>query len=667
MYTILCFFAGVVGGQPHKQKRKMVFLANKAAKMLQLVFPGSKPDFEIQLVRDNYFKLLTENQVARIKEKLEVAVKTLKEEEIATKYRIVRCIQELLQEGGAPTQREEQLLNSLIKKWQLEPNLLKNYLTYEKTLDSQESYVEEKPKRKKKRKRRYRITVSLLLFLTFFVIVTFIAHKELLSFASRVKISFFPKKPRKADKPTIPVKKKISVVREVGFLRKACLPNIEKGLLCVAGDGKLNEKEISKIQKTDLSYYIKNAPISGKEYKECIRAKHCSASRQQRKKQYFLSPTRTLAQRYCHWKGMELASKEYIRKAFAKEDPRFTYRCMSYYDYTYSLPTWIEGRTHPQPPELQKPRAEVSTLFREIEQVDSLNKPLCENRFRSPANCKDPVTYIKSNEPRGWMFVKYIKNLAGGYMGVGADANYSFIAAARSEWAWLFDFDKNIVNLHRMLRVLLLASDTPKDFVAKFSKAEISSTIQLLQAHKDKKKILNIFRRYRVVLWKHYKYSLAKNPYLPEYGWLSNADSYRYIRQMYMQNRILIVSGDMLKGKTMRSIAKSAKKMQIPVRVYYPSNVEMFWEFNKVYRENVMNLPFDDKTIIISTVGNSWHRKGYTGGYWHYLVRGGIYFQRRLLDTKFVSIKQLQLNRYISKENGDLSIIGVPSSASFPW
>ena len=168
------------------------------------------------------------------------------------------------------------------------------------------------------------------------------------------------------------------------------------------------------------------------------------------------------------------------------------------------------------------------------------------------------------------------------------------------------------------------------------------------------------------VLWKHYKYSLAANPYLKEYGWLSSLDSYRYIRQMYMHERILIVSGDMLKGKTMRSIARSAKKMQIPIRVYYPSNVEMFWEFNKVYRENIMDLPFDDKTIIISTVANSWHRKGYTGGYWHYLVRGGVYFQRRLLDPKFVSIKQLQVNRYISKENGDLSIIGVPSAASFP-
>ena len=47
--------------------------------------------------------------------------------------------------------------------------------------------------------------------------------------------------------------------------------------------------------------------------------------------------------------------------------------------------------------------------------------------------------------------LQLIRNVGGGYTGLGSDQNYSLIAAARSRWAWLFDYVPHVVRLHRLV------------------------------------------------------------------------------------------------------------------------------------------------------------------------------------------------------------------------
>lgn len=117
-------------------------------------------------------------------------------------------------------------------------------------------------------------------------------------------------------------------------------------------------------------------------------------------------------------------------------------------------------------------------------------------------------------------------------------------------------------------------------------------------------------------------------------GWLRFADHYRYIRLLYQQDRITIVPGDMLKDKSMRSIAKSARAIGVPIRVYYPSNAEEFWDYstnNSNYKKNILSLPFDEASITFRSVHEyPWHpahRKGFKG-FWHYVIHGAYNYRK---------------------------------------
>jgi hypothetical protein len=138
-----------------------------------------------------------------------------------------------------------------------------------------------------------------------------------------------------------------------------------------------------------------------------------------------------------------------------------------------------------QPPAAPKapaaPTAEQLEVFGKIKE-DTLAKQVCEQKGRSFVDCRDPNHYIKSNEPRQHLWRPFVENLGGGYVGVGIDQNYSFIAHAKSEWVWLFDYDPTVVRLHHVLRAVVLDSPTRADFVSHFEAANKDKTLALLSS-----------------------------------------------------------------------------------------------------------------------------------------------------------------------------------------
>ncbi|MCB1159390.1 MAG: formylglycine-generating enzyme family protein, partial [Leptospiraceae bacterium] len=353
---------------------------------------------------------------------------------------------------------------------------------------------------------------------------------------------------------------------------------------------------------------------------------------------------------------------------------RLSVRCASDTPVLTNSPAWMIKNPPPEPAKLTKPTAEQLKTLHELEAYDTLNKPLCKTLYQSPAHCKDPVSYVKTNEPRNWHFVPYVRNLGGGYAGVAADSNYSYMALARTEWAWLFDFDINIVNLHRMLKAFIIKAETPEQLVDFFQTSHSSKALKLLKEvyanHPDLPIMEKVYKKYRGDLYEHYKLSLRKNPKEPEFGWLSNPEAYKHIRELYSLDRISISPGDMLKDKTIRSIAKSAKKLGVNIRIYYPSNAEEFWKYSEEHKKNILSLPFDESSIIISTVEpklhkkHDWHPRHKSGfaGFWHYLIRGGLNHQRNLLNPYILGINDILSQRTQPTEFKDFSTIRVPGS-----
>ena len=113
--------------------------------------------------------------------------------------------------------------------------------------------------------------------------------------------------------------------------------------------------------------------------------------------------------------------------------------------------------------------------------------------------------------------------------------------------------------------------------------------------------------------------------------------------------------------RSLRRAAVAAQKLGVKVRIYYGSNAPELWYFTRQYRKNVLNLPFDEQSIVLQTTSGLPRRlAGPKKGYWHYNVMHGRYQQRLLERWGITRHKQLLYHRTKS-ESPELTLTGMPS------
>ena len=142
-------------------------------------------------------------------------------------------------------------------------------------------------------------------------------------------------------------------------------------------------------------------------------------------------------------------------------------------------------------------------------------------------------------------------------------------------------------------------------------------------------------------------------------GWLRVPENYAHVRTMFQQGRIAILKGNMLTDKALPSIAASARALNVPIRIYYPSNAEEQWTLPEQYRQNVIGLPFDDKGLVLRTLFSKNWTNVKEKSYWHYIVQGGFQNQELMRQDGYDRTpKFMEFRRKTDHEN--LSIIGLP-------
>ncbi|MCX7679168.1 MAG: SUMF1/EgtB/PvdO family nonheme iron enzyme [Spirochaetes bacterium] len=353
---------------------------------------------------------------------------------------------------------------------------------------------------------------------------------------------------------------------------------------------------------------------------------------------------------------------------------RLSFRCASSTPYLNNPPGWMIVQPPEDPGPIFPLTEEEKQIMSSIE-FDVLDKPLCDHAAWARVDCKDPLSYVTSNESQHYLFMPYVKNLGGAYVGVAAEANYSFIAYAKSRFAFLLDYDIHVVRLHRIVKALVKVAETPKDFIALFEERNASKAEKIIrEAYKGDEKvnrILWVYRYYRNKLYAHYRRISQPSPIYKDFGWLRNQESYAYIRTMYDQGRIAIVEGDLLKDKALRSIGKAVLKLGTVVRIYYPSNAEEMWSsFPTAYRINVLSLPFDERSIALRTIWAHTYPKGRkqrfwhpptSGIYWHYVVHGALDYQKKLQYPDYDEIDAWKEER-LPTHSKFLSIINLPGT-----
>jgi formylglycine-generating enzyme required for sulfatase activity len=324
---------------------------------------------------------------------------------------------------------------------------------------------------------------------------------------------------------------------------------------------------------------------------------------------------------------------------------RLSARCASTTAVLAGFPAKLGTEKRALPAAPTPPSAEERRIAHAVPD-DKLDKQECENKGRSFMDCRDPSSYIKTNEPRQHVFRKYIENLGGGFTGVGIDQNYTLMAVQRAQWGWLFDYDPTVVRLHRALKAIILDSADRAAFLAHFdekNKAQSLAAIDKTWAdHPERAAVREVYSVTRKNLAPYYAKQLKGVPEDPTWGWLATEESFQFIRTLYQQDRIVIVKGDMLASQAMQGIAKAARELKVPMRVYYPSNAPEFWPHSKQYKENVIALPFDQDSVILQTLSGLAPGFGEKKkGYWHYNVQAGRMQQELMRRREVGSMRQL--------------------------
>lgn len=245
--------------------------------------------------------------------------------------------------------------------------------------------------------------------------------------------------------------------------------------------------------------------------------------------------------------------------------------------------------------------------------------------------------FTVSNEYRHDLWFPYLRGVGGAYVGVASDQNFTLIAVARSEVAYLIDLDRQVVDLHGIYAALIAEAPDPAAFMTLFAdknaarKQSRDIVAVSLSGHssRDRTRILAFFDAQRATIAEY----LQKVQSSQTGSWLADPNSYAYIRTMFREGRIRVVQGNLMGRKTMPGIAASAQALRLPIKVLYLSNAEEYLFYNDRFADNVRALPLAPDSVLLRTIHDrfvGWESCGDGDNRWNYQVQMLDDFAQRL-------------------------------------
>ncbi len=233
-------------------------------------------------------------------------------------------------------------------------------------------------------------------------------------------------------------------------------------------------------------------------------------------------------------------------------------------------------------------------------------------------------SYLAGDEWNLHLYYEHIKNLGGGYVGVGSDQGYLLMSWQRPDYAWLMDYDPLVIETHKIYRVFFAEADSPRAFLALWAGKEATGLALLdreLADDKNLKLIKQVYKDWRVRITVRHRRVIAtlKEANIPSY--LSDQAHYDYVRSMVAQRRARPLVANLIDVKGMRGISQAAKAMSVPVRVLYMSNAQQYWSYPQAFRDNIAALPFDERSFVLHTLSTWTSNKDY-----RYVLQAGLNF-----------------------------------------
>jgi hypothetical protein len=269
--------------------------------------------------------------------------------------------------------------------------------------------------------------------------------------------------------------------------------------------------------------------------------------------------------------------------------------------------------------------------------------------------------YFRSNEWFQSLLKDALAGRGGAYVGVGSDQNYTMAALAGSELMLLIDFDARIPWVHRIYGVLVGASATPDELVARFAPEQLEASMQLLrEGLAGDPEAETIARHFAKLNKRWFRYVVRVRKL--EVSWLGDRVLYARVRGLFRGGRVVSHNGDLTGTATLRAIADVATKLHTPVRVVYFSNAEQFFKYGKTFRESMDLLPTDERSVVVRTVHHWRLQTAKPNDYteWHYMVQDFPDFKARMnagYRSSFRLVRDIAVHRAESASGEALSLL----------
>ncbi len=202
----------------------------------------------------------------------------------------------------------------------------------------------------------------------------------------------------------------------------------------------------------------------------------------------------------------------------------------------------------------------------------------------------------------------------GAYIGVGPEQNFSYIALAKPEIAFIVDLRRENAMLHLYYKAIFELAESREQFRALLvggADPRIHARIAELLDAKDEatlRAIENVFHEQGLKI----RFEMHENngrtyptleSLLDEDGsFLSSDEAFRFVQALEREDRILPVVGDFAGPHALRAIGDELRKRKLAVNAFYVSNVEQYVMQDGHWNEwiaNVHALPHDERSIFI--------------------------------------------------------------------
>ena len=244
-----------------------------------------------------------------------------------------------------------------------------------------------------------------------------------------------------------------------------------------------------------------------------------------------------------------------------------------------------------------------------------------------------------SNEARLELYREVVKDRGGGYVGVGSTQNFVLAAWANAEWIWLMDFTRIVVASNMVHIAFIKESQTPAAFEKLWLPTERTAGLRVIEKHYGQDTGLAflkesygkaqrfVARRFKQLHGWEKRYGFTT--------WLSDQALYNRIRTLALKGRIRALRGNLMGPTTLCGIGAAARRMGVPIRLYYTSNAEEYKWFRPFpwrYRRNVRGIPVDERSLALRTYSMNPQFLPYAKG-WKGFSKVGFHYNAQPLSA----------------------------------